>query len=414
MLRADVVQAHILPRAVSDVLGEAVAAGCSRGYPSTYGWALHRQTLLLWKVDDGLQASVRRLHVPELPSGCCFVEIMPHSNSTAVTVLLCTGSGQLCVWLDANFPAPPYSQRVCVSASRDTSETPVICALAASPADSGSSLGFLAVVATADAALHLYHGSQNGIFPRQFYTPTAAAGPKPGMLGALGSVVKALYSEAFDPLHNVQRSSASAMAALQLQLLPLGGSRWKLLVLTPEALDCWLLGALAGNHSSEQLLWSYNLHHVLSGSLQARELTILAFAASVAPQQQIAPAAASATPGGGKNALQQPQQSKQAVYLWSTHIAATSLNQVHALSTLALEDGTVVPTYLSSTQLEPSLPLPQPEAGDKLSIWQLLPHSQYSSCLLLAPNGTLLEWMPSAGKSSSSLHAGNAEVLMAG
>jgi hypothetical protein len=319
---------------------------------------------------------------------------MPHSNSTAVTVLLCTGGGQLCVWLDANFPAPPYSQRVCVSSNRDTSESSVICAVAASPADSGSSLGFLAVVATADAALHLYHGSQNGIFPRQFCTPTAAAGPKPGMFGALGSVVKALYSEAFDPLHNVQRSSASAMAALQLQLLPLGGGRWKLLVLTPEALDCWLLGALAGNHSSEQLLWSYNLHHVLSGSMQARELSVLAFAASTSAQQQL-PAVPPATPGGGRQPLQ--QQQKQAVYLWSTHIAATSLSQVHALSTLALEDGSVVPTYLSSTQLEPSVPLPQPEAGDKLSQWQMLPHSRYSSCLLLAPNGTLLEWMPSAG-----------------
>lgn len=396
MLRADVVQAHILPRAVSDVVGEASAAGCSRVYSSTYGWALHRQTLLLWKVDDGLQASVRRLHVPELPSGHCFVEIMPHSNSTAVTVLLCTGSGQLCVWLDANFPVPPYSQRVCVSANAATSDNAVICALAASPADSGSSLGFLAVVATADAALHLYHGSQNGIFPRQFYTPTAAAGPKPGMFGALGSVVKALYSEAFDPLHNVQRASASAMAALQLQLLSLGGGRWKLLVLTPEALDCWLLGALAGNHSSEQLLWSYNLHHVLSGSLQARELTVLAFAASTTAQQQL-PVAPPATPGGGRQAQQQPQQQKQAVYLWSTHISATSLSQVHALSTLALEDGSVVPTYQSSMQLEPSLPLPQPEAGDKLSQWQVLPHSRYSSCLLLAPNGALLEWMPSAG-----------------
>jgi hypothetical protein len=324
------------------------------------------------------------------------VEIMPHSNSTAVTVLLCTGSGQLCVWLDANFPAPPYSQRVCVSANRGTSESAVISALAASPADSGSSLGFLAVVATADAALHLYHGTQNGIFPRQFYTPTAAAGPKPGMFGALGSVVKALYSEAFDPLHNVQRSSASAMAALQLQLRPLGGGRWKLLVLTPEALDCWLLGALAGNHSSEQLLWSYNLYHVLSGSLQARELTVLAFAASTAPQQQLPAAAAPpATPGGGRQAL--PVQQKQTVYLWSTHIAATSLSQVHALTTLALEDGSVVPSYVGSTQLEPSVPLPQPEAGDKLSQWQMLPHSSYSSCLLLAPNGTLLEWMPSAG-----------------
>lgn len=397
MLRAEVVQAHILPRSVSDVVGEATAVGCSKGYSTTYGWALHRQTLLVWRVEDALQAPVRRLQLSEPLSACrCFVEVIPHSNSTAVTVLMCTGSGQLYVWLDANFPAPPFSQRLFVNANSGTSEDAVICALAASPADSGSSLGFLAVVATADAALHLYHGSQNGIFPRQFYAPPAAAAPKPGMLGALGSVVRALYSEAFDPLHNVQRSSASAMSALQLQLLQLDANRWKLLVLAPDSLDCWLLGTLTGQQSSEQLLWSYNLHAVLTASLQAREVTVLAFGTSLTPHSQ--PGAAQAP--GATPSRQPALQGKQLVYVWCTHMAANSLSQIHTLTTLALEEGSVVPTYLHSVQVAPNVPLPQPHTGDRLSQWLLLPHSSYCSCLLLAPNGTLLEWMPSAGEAA--------------
>lgn len=397
MLRADVVQAHIPPKTVQDVLAEDSATGFSRGSIASYGWVLQRQTLLLWRVVDAQAASVRRLHLSYPPSGRVFVEVIPHSNSTAVTVVLCTGSGQLYVWLDANYPVETYRQTLAVSANSSTSPDVVICGLSASPADVGMSLGFMAVVATADGALHLYHGSQNGIFPQQFYKPTTAAAPRAGMFGTLGSVVKALYSEAFDPLHNVQRSSASAMAALQLQLVQLDSNRWKLMVLTAEALDFWLLGTISGQNSTEQLLWSFNLHGVLSGTLQARELSLLAFAVTTSSSnsytQQLTPMQ-QLTAGG----QQQKAHAGPLVYVWSAHLGATSLKHTHVLSCFAVEEGNTVPRLLHSTHIAQNAQLPEPEDGARqLKHWQMVPNSSYSSCLLLSPNGTILEWLAGAG-----------------
>lgn len=387
MLRAEVVQAHIPPKTVQDVLGDDSIAGFSQGFNLSYAWALQRQTLLVWKAEDGLNATVRRLPLSEPTSGRVFVEVIPQSNSAAVTVLLCTGSGQFYVWLDANYPVTTYHSVLAVSANSSTAADLVICGLAASPANSGASLGFLAVVATVDGALHLYHGSQNGIFPRQFYKPTGAAAPKAGMLGALGSVVKALYSEAFDPLHNVQRASASAMAALHLQLLQLDSNRWKLLVLTADALDCWLLGTISGHNSTEQLLWSFNMLGVLSESLQAKELALLAFAATTysISHQMLQP-----TTG-----QHQGVQKRQMLYVWSAYLSATSLKHTHVLSCFALEEGNAIPLLLQTTRLD-KVPLPEPDNSSReLREWQMVPHSKYSSCLLLSPNGTILEWLGS-------------------
>lgn len=401
MLRADVVQAHIPPKTVQDVLGDDSASGLSSGYSVTYGWTLQRQTLLLWKVEDSLTAAARRLHLSDPPCGRLFVEVIPHSHSTAVTVVLCTGGGQLHVWLDANYPVETYKQTLAVSANSSTSPDTIICGLSATPADVGSSLGFMAVVATADAALHLYHGSQHGIFPRQFYSAAAATVPRSGMLGAFGSVVKALYSEAFDPLHNVQRSSASAMAALQLQLLQLDSNRWKLIVLTPDALDCWLLGTVSGQNSTEQLLWSFNLHGVLTGNLQARELSLLACAVTTSsnsqymqkltPMQQL-------TAGG----QQQKAHSGPLLYVWSAFLSATSLVHTHVLSCFAVEEGDAVPSHLLSTHIAQTEPLPDPEVGARqLKQWQMVPHTVYSSILLLSPNGTVVEWLAGSGADAS-------------
>eukprot|EP00878_Enallax_costatus_P017252 GHUV01018115.1.p1 GENE.GHUV01018115.1~~GHUV01018115.1.p1 ORF type:complete len:398 (+),score=105.78 GHUV01018115.1:253-1446(+) len=396
MLRADVVQAHIPPKTVQDVLGDDSASGFSRGYPVTYGWTLQRQTLLLWKVEDGLTASVRRLHLSDPPSGRLFVEVIPHSSSTAVTVVLCTGGGQLYVWLDANYPVETYKQTLAVSANSSTSPDSIICGLSATPADVGTSLGFMAVVATADAALHLYHGSQNGIFPRQFYKAAAATAVRAGMLGTLGSVVKALYSEAFDPLHNVQRSSASAMAALELQLLQLDSNRWKLMVLTPDALDCWLLGTISGQNSTEQLLWSFNLHGVLTSTLQARELSLLAFAATTSSSnhymQQLTPMQ-QLTAGG----QQEMVHTGPLLYVWSAYLGATSLSHTHVLSCFAVEEGNTVPSLLHSTFVAQSQHLPDPEVG----AGQMVPHTTHSSCLLLSPKGTVLEWLAGRGAEAS-------------
>eukprot|EP00879_Flechtneria_rotunda_P024732 GHRR01026238.1.p1 GENE.GHRR01026238.1~~GHRR01026238.1.p1 ORF type:complete len:904 (+),score=333.81 GHRR01026238.1:136-2847(+) len=389
MLRAEVTQAHVLPRTISDVLSEASTAGCSRGPTTTYAWTLHRQTILVWRVKDGIQAPMRRLLLDQLPRGRIFVKVIPHSNSAAVTVIACTSGGHLYVWLDANFPAPPFSQQLFVSAddsSNGNAGDAVICALSAATAGSGSSLGFMAVIGTADGSLHLYHGSQNGIFPKQFHKPAPAAGPTPGMLGAFGSVVKALYSEAFDPLHNVQRQTASAMGALQLHLQPVDGSRWKLFVLTPEALDCWLLGAVGGRHNGEQLLWSYNLHGVLSVAYKARELSILAFAVSSG-------SISSGTAAAG------PTHQQSQVYVWTTHLGATSRSHQHALSCLTLQEGSTVPEFIPalSSQTSSHVLSLESTADSTYRSWQVVAHNALSSCLLLSPSGSVLEWMSEQG-----------------
>ncbi|KAF8069449.1 hypothetical protein HT031_001565 [Scenedesmus sp. PABB004] len=396
MLRADVSAAHILPRSVADALGSSeAAAGCSAD--GGHAWALHRQTLLLWRVADGLHASVRRLHLAEAPEGRVLVEVLAQSGSSAVTVVACTGGGQLSVWLDANFPAPPLTQRLFVAGGDDDGGGDeggggggerggdVVTALAAAPAGGGggggAGPGFVAALATSDGGLHLYHGSAAGVFPRTFHKPGAGAGPRAGVLGTLGSVVRALYSEAFDPLHREQRAGPSALPARQLALAPLGGGRWRLLALTPESLDCWLLGGGAGQHAGEALAWSYNLHGVLAGALGARELTVLAFAARGAP----------AAGGGGAPQLE--------IAIWSAHLGGASLSQQHAVSLLALGEGGKLPALAASAALPAasSALLPQPQPDDRLSRWCVLPHSRFASALLLAPNGVILEWLPAAG-----------------
>jgi hypothetical protein len=411
--------AHLLPRVVSDALeADGQAAGVSRPAPGggdqqqqqpTYAWVLARSTLLLWKAQDGLQAVVRRLTLPEPPAGPVFVEIVCHRQSSAVTAVVCTGGGQLHVWLDANFPAAPFSQRLAAAAAaaaadgsedgqqqqqqQHSSSNGVICSLAAAPADSSAgSPGFLAVVATADGALHLYHGSQAGIFPRQFHKAPSSGpgGLTAGVLGVIGSAMRAMYEEAFDPLHSLQRSSGSALPAHTMQLAPLDGARWKLFVLTAESLDCWLLGSV-GQQSTEQLLWSFNMRAVLASQLNAAELELLAMTAAI--QGQAGGGNSRSSRSGQPAAAAAPQM---ALYVWSAHTAAASLkHQQHVMSCFAVEDGTNLPRLLGSSTLGREACLPQPQQHMR---WALTAHARLPSCLMLAHNGSVLEWLRPAGQ----------------
>jgi hypothetical protein len=422
---------HLLPPVVNDILGDATASGCSRP-PTTaadqqqpaYAWALHRQTLLLWRAEDGLQAVVRRLTLTELPVGATFVEVVTHQQSTAVTVIVCTGAGQLQVWLDANFPAAPFSQRITTTSStvaaaaaandgstdeagsrmqQEGADARVVRALAASAADSAGNPGFLAVVATADAALHSFHGSQQGVLPRQFHS--AASAPRTlqaGVLGAISSAVRAMYEEAFDPLAHVSRSRASAAPALGLQLLPLDCARCKLFVLAEDSsLDCWLLGSL-GQQSTEALLWSLNTSLVLRQALEATEVQLLA-AAATGSQQGAAPGAGSSGGGGrgsgggggGSSRDAATGQQQTLIYTWSAHTDSSSLRYQHAVSCFALEDGAQLPRLLHCRRLGHTSTLPQPQLHMR---WQLAPHAFLPSVLLLAHNGSTLEWLRPAAQ----------------
>lgn len=423
MLRAEVLQAHLLPRSVADILVETTSVGCSGSGGATHGWALHRSTLLLWRVADGLHAPVRRLLLPSPPRCGAFVEVLPRSGSAAVTVLVCSGDGELHAWLDASFPAPPVSQRLFAAASDDggdaasDDERPITVALTAATADGGDTLGFVAVAATRDGALHLFHGSSAGLFPRCFHRPAslppASTGAHArgssggvGMLGALGSVVKSLYNEAFDPLRGVSRGGPSTAPALSLLLSGLDAGRWRLLVLTADALDCWLLGGPGGGEA--QLSWALSLAGVLGTGLGTRELTPVAVA--LAPGHSCPPRGSS---GGGAAAtvpvagLAPP--TGMLVYVWSVHSSTTSLARQHALSWLGLEEGGgMAPRYLGSALLPAATVALMPEPHDAsvggtpaTRPWRVLPHVSLPSTLLLSPNGVILEWHRSEGVCSA-------------
>jgi hypothetical protein len=422
--------AHLLPRSVHDLLLDATAAGLcgptchgSGEAPSgsTYGWVLHRGSLLVWRAEDDLQATMRRLALPSAPSGRVFVEVLPHAGSSALTVVLCTGGGLLCVWLDANFFAPPYTQQLFVSAgaSGGGAGAPppgdAVTALAASTVDAAGAPGFVAVVGTADGALHLYHGSQAGIFPRQFHAPAGPAGPAAaaragdgggeagggagaggggsgaggGLLGSLGGVVKALYSEAFDPLYRVLRPAASRLPARALALLRAGGAgaaggAWRLLALTGDALDCWALGAAnAASAADERLLWSYNLAGVLLEELRATKLEPLALAAAFRRS------------GAGGAGAAEPQ-----LLVWSGFTGAATVTPQHALTVFDLRadfipfnEGSLVVSGAAAG----ALPRPPGTVGGAPG-WRLLAHPRAASALARAPNGAVVEWLPAAGE----------------
>jgi hypothetical protein len=423
--------AHLLPRTVHDLLLDATAAGLceptchASGEASagaTYGWVLHRASLLVWRVEDDLQSTVRRLALPAAPSGRVFVSVLPHPGSSALTVVLCTGGGLLCVWLDANFFAPPYTQQLFVAAGTSggggggdapaaTAAADVVTALAASTVDAAGAPGFMAVAATSDGALHLYHGSQSGIFPRQFHRPAGPAGPAPAaragdagtsagaseggaaggsrLLGALGGAVKALYSEAFDPLYRVLRPAASRLPARGLTLLRAGGAgasggAWRLLALTGDALDCWALGsANAASAADERLLWSYNLGAVLLEELRASKVEPLALAAAFRRAS-----------GAG---------AEQQLLVWSAFTAAAAVTPQHALTVFDLRadfipfsEGSLIVAGAAAA----ALPRPPAALGGAAG-WRLLAHPRTAVALAKAPNGTVVEWLPAAGETQA-------------
>lgn len=422
MLSADLLsQLHLLPRPVRDVIGEAAAQGCSKHVTghATYAWVLHRQSLLVWKAEDGAAATVRRLTLPRPPVGGTFVEVLPQRQSTALTVIVCTAAGWLHVWLDATFGGEPFNQQVVKGSDGD--EPNLICALAATPADAGASPAFLAVIATADAALHLYHGSQNGIFPRQFYNPRGAASTQGGVFQAITIAVGTAKKVAVD--YNLLvgiphlRTSASTAPAMQLQLLQLDSNRWKLFVLTrsaespdqaqSHALDCWLLGTLSGKQSSEQLLWSLDVHQAVLGRSRVSHHRVLGFTASAAPAQQQLPIAGQETPG---SAPMRP--STEVIYVWSSSMLADSASAYqHTCSAFAVEDGPRQGPRLILTAVIPTAAaMPSPKLKQR---WQLLAHGQLPSCLLLAPNGVLVEWLRTAGGLPNVLSGNETNVAIA-
>jgi hypothetical protein len=347
---------------------------------------LHKQSLLVWKAEDGPAATVRRLTLPQAPSGAAFVEVVPHKQSSALSVIVCTGAGWLYVWLDATFSGDPFSQQLA------TGSEGVICALAATAAEAAAGPGFLAVVATSDAALHMYHGSSSGIFPRQFYNPGSSSSTQGGLLHLIGTAVDAA-KKAQKLAVDMQwvsgipflRTSPSTAAATQMQLVQLDSSRWRLYVLSGDALDCWLLGTLSGKQSSEQLLWSLSVQQAVLGRHRAVDCKVLGFSASLAPAQQ-------QQQQGNVQDGAAVGPSQEVIYVCSAHMAESAVRYQYACSMFAVEGGpNKGPRLMLKQPLSTEAPLPSPKSHSRP--WQLVAHAQQPSCLLLSPNGVLLEWL---------------------
>jgi hypothetical protein len=171
-------------------------------------------------------------------------------------------------------------------------------------------------------------------------------------------------------------------------------------------LDCWLLGTLSGKQSSEQLLWSLDIHTAVLGRSRVSAQKVLAFTASTAPAQQQLPAPSQ----DGSGASVRP--STEVIYVWSSSMLAdTASAYQHTCSAFAVEDGPRQgPRLILSSVIPTAAAMPEPRLRDR---WQMRAHSQEPSCLLLAPNGVLLEWLRTADGLAKVLSSSDSNIATA-
>ena len=254
MLASDLVSTAALPRSALDLLRSVEPAGRAAGLSAAAdaAWAFAGGLLVVWRLGDG-RGGARTLRPPFAVRGAVHVELLEQPAAAGLlTVLLRTAEGQLAAWLDADAPQPPLTLDLGAGGAGGgagggaSTAGAAAEAMAAVAIDTGAGPGFVAVVAHGDG-LHLVQGSQRGLFLRRFRdpgdrpAPSAGGGGTPGsaVLGALGSVLRAAYSEAFNPLRRYQRGAASQRPALRVALAAVDVHALRALVLTPEALDCW-------------------------------------------------------------------------------------------------------------------------------------------------------------------------------
>lgn len=238
MLNSIIEQTFFLPVSVQETV-HACQGSLQTGLDpdSGYAWVLSGGSkLLIWSYAQGKDAAVKTIACPSAGDQRCFIRVLSH-HSAAVSVVLCTADGRLSVWLDTHYLSQPYTQQIFSSGAAEGGE--VIAALAAIPAEQATGPGFITVIGTVDGGIYLFQVNQSGLFPKQFASRAAPAQGAMGIVGKVGSFLGSMYSEAFNPLYRVQRASASDRPAVALSLQRVDAARYRLLVLTDEALDCW-------------------------------------------------------------------------------------------------------------------------------------------------------------------------------
>ncbi|KAG2499006.1 hypothetical protein HYH03_003192 [Edaphochlamys debaryana] len=299
----DALGAYMLPRTVLELLqqpsGQHLCGVCAE---SGFAWLLSGQQLYIWRYREGKEARLRVLTLPRPPSplGPAHVVLVPHGTTAQgpsassgplsapasaapssaaadgpLSVAICDAAGRLTVWLDANHLASPVEHQLLSGAQQPAQQRqtgsgprngPLVAAFTAARLDLGSGAAFLAALSAADGSLHLLQAGTQGIFPKLLSSPAAAAESR-GLVGALGSALSRAVTDAFDPSARYLRKQPAPAPALGLHLGPApggGGTHYRLLVLTAEALDCWTVSV--GLRPSEALQWSF-----LNGLVRAHD-----------------------------------------------------------------------------------------------------------------------------------------------
>lgn len=254
--------AYMIPRPVLELLQQPVqrpqAGICAE---AGFCWVLSGPHLHVWRYADGKDARLRVLTLPRPPppGQPCHVALIAHGPSGgsggAISVAVCTAGGHLTVWLDAHHLAYPSEQQV-LAPPRSQQAQRLVTAFAATRLDLGGGPAFLAAMGTVDGSWHLLQAGPQGIFAKQLACPPAApASEAKGLVGALGSALSKAYTDAFDPSAKYLRRAPSQRAALGVSVEAVaggGGQHFRVLLLTDEGIDCWLVGGWVGARTKER------------------------------------------------------------------------------------------------------------------------------------------------------------------
>ena len=118
--KMDIQSSHLLPRQALDILHQV--GNKQSGVSGSFAWLLSGDSLHIWRYQEGPDARVRSLIVPLSVAGIdrsslLFVSVLPQPRSSAVTVVICSASGTLAAWMDANYLTEPIVGQIATSSS---------------------------------------------------------------------------------------------------------------------------------------------------------------------------------------------------------------------------------------------------------------------------------------------------------
>ncbi|KAJ9533324.1 hypothetical protein QJQ45_026442 [Haematococcus lacustris] len=259
---SQVLGSYIVPRLVQEKLQHGIATSrhaTAAGIDGRWCWVYCHDTVLLWQYQQGADARMRTLRLPPNVTRSSllgiFVSVLVSASDSCLTVLVCTGSGQLVAWLDANNLADPFVHQLTSHlGSPAHGSSPAITSFSAAAPAQASSPGFTAAVCSADGCVFIVEGSPLGLHEQRLSAP-AARPTQSSVLGSLGHVMAWTYSEAFAPGQKFLKTKSSGRPARAVNLVSRDMSHLHLLVMTDETLECWLVGGWVGRLQAYSEQW---------------------------------------------------------------------------------------------------------------------------------------------------------------